>query len=210
MATSTSSSRTSRRLLSTAHWTSSSARFTPWVSSPTIWCTAKRCAPLKSGWCCYQLDHSHYRLTDAPGRRVHGRVPLAAGGQWERHPQADRHPHDPSGELGVRSPLLYRIRPLQQAQTDLPLLSLSLSGPSNRWALCRSMRLWARRNGLSLSEKDLRPRCLSSFWHCLTCAQPQFSSFGRRRYTEEIKGEPVPGLLTEEDVFRCAHISLLL
>jgi hypothetical protein len=50
------------------------------------------------------------------------------------------------------------------------------------------MRLWARRNGLSLSEKDLRPR-----------------------YTEEIKGEPIPGLLTEEDVFKfvlpppCAH-----
>jgi len=30
---------------------------------------------------------------------------------------------------------------------------------------------------------------------------------GRRRYTEEIKGEPVPGLLTEEDVFRCAPTS---
>jgi hypothetical protein len=48
--------------------------------------------------------------------------------------------------------------------TDYFSLSLSLfSGPSNRWSLCRSMRLWARRNGLSLSEKDLRPRCLSSY-----------------------------------------------
>jgi hypothetical protein len=32
----------------------------------------------------------------------------------------------------------------------------------------------------------------------------------RHRYTEEIKGEPVPGLLTEEDVFRCEPTSLLL
>jgi DNA polymerase/3'-5' exonuclease PolX len=49
------------------------------------------------------------------------------------------------------------------------------------------MRLWARKNGFSLSEKDLRPR-----------------------FTQDAKGEPVPGLLTEEDVFKALGLEFKL
>jgi len=42
----------------------------------------------------------------------------------------------------------------------------------------RSMRLWARRNGFSLSQNSLV-----------------------RRFSEDIKGPPIPGLKTEADIF---------